>query len=101
MSAGPMSQRTADEHAAGREALSRHMMDAVAKNVLEKGEIDLQKKFKTIKASTLARDTETDEWVVVTTIKANDGKFYEVCDLLVGWPSDALIAQLMLLDPNN
>lgn len=101
MSAGPLSARQAAEHAAGREALSRHMMNAVAKEVLEKGEIDLRKQFKTIIASKLAKDLDTDEWVVVATIQANDGKFYEVCDLLAGFPSEALVAQLMLLDPNN
>lgn len=96
-----MSARTAAEHAAGREALHRHMMNAVAKEVLEKGERDLRKRFPSLIASTLAKDTETSEWVVVVTIKANDGKHYEVCDLLEGFPSDELCAQLMLLDATS
>jgi len=84
------------EHRAGKEATNRHILDEVARVLLEKHERALRRKFKHVVSTML--DKDGDIWRVVVTVLANDSNCYPLaCDLL-GFPSDELIAQLMLLD---
>lgn len=76
-------RQLAAEHAAGRTALFENGA----------GSADLRKRFKSIVSVTLS-----DGKTVVVTVKASDKKNYQVECPFDSFPSDELIAQLMLLD---
>lgn len=92
----PLSARTLAEQKAGREAI----FEAVKAELLKNGDATLARKFPTyIRSSTMVNDPLTEEWVVIVNMQTHDGSIVELSDRYMFFPSDELIATMMLLKP--
>lgn len=87
-----LSLKTQMEQAAGRGAIQ----DAVNLELLNSGFTKLQKRFPG--ALSLPNLYQLDgEWVVALSVQAVDGTKMRMQDKFLGFPSDFLIAQIMLV----
>jgi hypothetical protein len=91
-----ISERTLEEQAAGRKAI----FPAVQKELLEKGDRELAAKFKTyMRNPHLVFNDETHEWEVAVCLRSATGSIMELTTSFLGFPSDLLITQMMLVEP--
>jgi len=91
-----LSERTLAEQKAGRNAI----FEAVQAEMLAKGDELLRKKFPTYLGNPhLAFDPIADDWAVEVRIKTATGTFLNFTEPFLGWPSDQLITNMMLVEP--
>lgn len=101
-----LSEKTRREMAAGREAtgqspdFQRTMLNAIHHEAVSKALKPLQKRFPAISGPThIDWDMKDDpkNWRVEVTVRCPNGDIVQPVDNFVGFPSDELIATLMLL----
>jgi hypothetical protein len=91
----PLSLRTQAEQAAGRGMIDH----AVKLEVLMKGDTELKRRFPSYLGNPhLERQTDV-EWTVEVRIQCANGSFMNFKTPFLGWPSDLLITEMMLVAP--